>query len=185
MRLFREGEGLVFRGLIDRAEWLIDEAGPVLQVSGSSIARRLAWESTLLGRTFDGATLASAVGTLLAGTGWSTGALDSPATTLLARFDGVPLWSALARVAETFGLHLREDPWNAQVDVGAFGASSGLVLQNVETVSPLLRENQRLAPVAKVAVLAESTEVWNRVIPLGQDEREWWRGFADPPEHSQ
>jgi len=110
------------------------------------------------------------VNTLLTGTGWSAGALDVPATTLLARFDGVPLWSALARVAETFGLHLRDDPWNAQVDVGAFGASSGLVLQNVEAVSPFLRENQRLAPVAKLGVLAESTEVWNRVIPLGAGE---------------
>ncbi|MBI2764859.1 MAG: DUF433 domain-containing protein [Chloroflexi bacterium] len=142
----------------------------VLGASGSSIARRLAWENTLLGRTFDGASLSSAVTTLLAGTSWTAGSLDAPATTLLARFDGLPVWAALAKVAEVFGLHLREDPWNREVDLGAFGATSGIVLQNVEAVSPALRENRLLAPIAKLEVLEESADVWNRVIPLGAGE---------------
>ncbi|MGE5595194.1 MAG: hypothetical protein ACM3S1_04055 [Hyphomicrobiales bacterium] len=171
VRLFREGEGLVFRGLVDRAEWVVDaEGGLVLGVSGSSIARRLAWENTLLGRSFNGSALAAAVATLLAGSGWSAGSLDAPATTLLARFDGLPVWAALGKVAEIFRLHVREDPWNAEIDVGAFGAAGAVVLQNVEAVSPLLRENRRLAPVTGLRVLAESGEVWNRVIPLGAGE---------------
>jgi hypothetical protein len=171
VRIFREGEGLVFRGLVDRAEWVIDaDSSLVLSASGSSIARRLAWENTLLGRTFDGASLSSAVTTLLAGTGWSAGSLDTPATTLLARFDGLPTWAALAKVAEVFGLHVREDPWNTQVDIGAFGVASGIVLQNIEAVSPALRENRLFAPIAKLEVLEESADVWNRVIPLGAGE---------------
>jgi hypothetical protein len=171
VRIFREGEGLVFRGLVDRAEWVVDaEGGLVLSVSGSSIARRLAWENTLLGRSFEGATLAAAVTTLLAGSGWSAGSLDAPATTLLARFDGLSTWAALTKVAEVFGLHLREDPWDAEVDAGGFGAASGIVLQNVEAVSPALRENRRLAPIAGLTVLEESADVWNRVIPLGAGE---------------
>ena len=171
VRLYREGEGLVFRGIVDRAQrTAAPDGGLVLEASGSSIARRLAWENTLLGRTFNGATLASAVSTLLAGTGWSAGALDAPATTLLARFDGLPVWAALAKVAEIFRLHVREDPWNAEVDVGAFGSAGVVVLQNVEAVSPLLRENRRLGPVTGLRVLEESGEVWNRVIPLGAGE---------------
>ncbi len=171
VRIFREGEGLVFRGIVDRAEWVVDADGRlVLAISGSSIARRLALENTLLGRSFEGATLSSAVTTLLAGTGWSAGALDTPATTLTARFEGVPIWAALARVAEIFRLHVREDPWNKEVDVGAFGVASGVVLQNVEAVAPGLRENPRLAPIAGLSVLEESADVWNRVIPLGAGE---------------
>lgn len=171
VRLFREGEGLVFRGLVDRAEWVIAADGSlVLSVSGSSIARRLAWENTLLGRTFDGASLSTAVTTLLSGTGWSAGNLDAPSTTLLARFDGLAVWAALTKVAEVFGLHVREDPWNKEVDVGAFGSVGGLVLQNIEAVSPALRENRLLAPIARLEVLEESADVWNRVIPLGAGE---------------
>ncbi len=171
VRIFREGEGLVFRGLVDRAEWVIAADGSlILSASGSSIARRLAWENTLLGRTFDGASLATAVTTLLAGTGWSAGSLDAPSTTLLARFDGLPLWAALTKVAEIFGLHVREDPWNKQVDVSAFGSVGGLVLQNVEAASPALRENRLLAAIAKLEVLEESADVSNSVIPLGAGE---------------
>ena len=171
VRIFREGEGLVFRGLVDRAEWVIAADGSlVLSAAGSSIARRLAWENTLLGRTFDGASLSSAVTTLLAGTSWTAGSLDVPPTTLLARFDGLPVWAALAKVTEIFGLHLREDPWTKEIDLGAFGATSGIVLQNVEAVSPALRENRLFAPIAKLEVLEESADVWNRVIPLGAGE---------------
>jgi hypothetical protein len=171
VRIYREGEGLVFRGLVDRATRLVSADGSlVLQVSGSSIARRLAWQNTLLGRTFDGSTLASAVGTLLTGSGWSPGSLDTPATTLLARFDGLPLWAALGKLAEVFRLHVREDLWDEEVDVGAFGAIGGVVLQNVEAISPTLRENRRLAPVAGLRVLEESADIWNRIIPFGAGE---------------
>lgn len=171
VRMYREGEGLVFRGLVDRATWVLSADGSlVFQASGSSIARRLAWENTLLGRTFDGSTLASAVGTLLTGSGWNSGSLDAPPTTLLARFDGLPVWAALGKVAEVFRLHVREDLWNEEVDVGALGAIGGVVLQNVEAISPALRENRRLAPVAGLRVLEESADVWNRIVPLGAGE---------------
>lgn len=171
VRIYREGEGLVFRGLVDRTTRLVGADGSlVLQVSGSSIARRLAWRNTLLGRTFDGDTLASAVGTLLTGSGWSPGSLDTPATTLLARFDGLPLWAALGKIAEVFRLHVREDLWDQEVDVGAFGAIGGVVLRNVEAISPALRENRRLAPISGLRVLEESADIWNRIVPLGAGE---------------
>jgi hypothetical protein len=170
LRVFREDEGLVFRGLVDTIETAVSGEERVLRVRGSSLARQLVWANTLLARAFQGTTLASAVATLLAGSGWTAGTLDTPATTLLARFDGATVWAALLKVAEIFALHVREDPLNRQVDVGAFGTSAGLVFQNVPAVHPRLAENPALFPVTDLQVTAEGAEVWNRVILLGGGE---------------
>ena len=171
LRFYREGEGELFRGIVDHTETDVAADGATnLVLSGSSVARELVWANTLLGRAYAGETLATAAADLLAGSGWSAGGLDVPAHTLTARFDALSTWSALEKAAQVFGLHLREDPRTRTVDVGAFGASSGIVLQNVATVDPALAENPRVYPVADVRIRSESRDVWNRVIPLGAGE---------------
>lgn len=175
LRFYREGEGLVFRGLIDRIESAVRGDERVARVAGSSIARQLVWANTLLAKEYSGAALSSVVSAagsgLLVGTGWTAGSLDVPVTTLLARYDGVSVWRALQDVAEKFRLHLREDPLNKQVDVGAFGTSSGLTLQNVGQARPEIGENTTLFPIAgELQVTSEAAELWNRVIVLGGGE---------------
>src|SRR5574343_1687093 len=161
LRFHREGEGLVFRGIVERVTTVVGSSGQLVRrVSGPSIARELARLSTLLGRSFSGATLAVAVGdnatsgSLLHGTGWAPGSLASPATTLLARFDGPNRWEALAKVAEIFRVHVREDNLNREVDLEAEEESEDLVT----TVIPLgtgeglnqldLRYSNRATPYA-------------------------------------
>ncbi|MCA9285848.1 MAG: hypothetical protein KDA22_11565, partial [Phycisphaerales bacterium] len=77
LRCYRGGEGLVFRGLIDAIAWGEDGSRRVAEVTGSSIARKLVFANTLLGLAFEGDSLADVVSTLLTGTGWSAGSLDS------------------------------------------------------------------------------------------------------------
>lgn len=170
LAFYREGEGLVFRGLVEQLDWQIRDGSYVLVVSGGSIARKLAWSNSLLGRTFNGSTLSSAMSTVLSGTGWTAGTLAVPSFTALARFDGVSAWEMALKLAEIFGLHVREDNINKELDVAAFGTSSGIVLQNVDVVSPTLRENTNLFPIAEVEVVEESSDLWNRIIPVGAGE---------------
>jgi hypothetical protein len=182
--LYVQDEGLVFRGIVDRRRIGVRADGStVVTVEGSSLGRQLAWANTKLGLAFQGTTLANTVGddgtagTLLHGTGWAPGTVDAPATTLLSRFDGLSIWAALAKVAEIFRLHVREDSITlsggspvSQVDVSAFGASSGIVLKNITSASPNLRENPNLYPVAGVEVDEDGGDLWNSVIPLGAGE---------------
>ena len=177
LRFHREGEGLVFRGLVERVRDVVDEGGRLVRrVSGPSIARQLARLSTLLGRAYSGVTLAAAVGdnatagSLLYGTGWAPGTLASPATTLLARFDGPSRWEALEKVAEIFRVHVREDNLAAEIDMVAAGTASGLVFQNVEVVTPELAANDGLVPIASIEVESESEDLVTTVIPLGAGE---------------
>lgn len=177
LRFHREGEGLVFRGIVERVRDVVDEGGRLVRrVSGPSIARQLARLSTLLGRAYSGVTLAAAVGdnatagSLLHGTGWAPGTLAAPATTLLARFDGPSRWEALEKVAEIFRVHVREDNLAAEIDMVAAGTASGLVFQNVEVLTPELAANDGLVPIASIEVESESEDLVTTVIPLGAGE---------------
>lgn len=171
LRIHRENEGLVFRGYVDRIEAVANGSGYVCRVTGSSIARALTWANTLLARQYSGSTLATVAAALVGlASGWNTGTLGVPATTVLARFDGASAWDALAKVAQLFQYHVREDPLNKEVDVDAFGTSSGITFQNVAQVTPLLANNRALFPIADIARQNEAEELWNSVVMLGGGE---------------
>ena len=171
LRIHRGDVGLVYRGLVDKLDTVVEaDERKVLKVSGASIARRLVWANTGVGLTFASQTCAESVDTLLAlATGFTAGEIDSPSTVLEAsRMDGVSVWAALARVAETFGLLLREDNINAQVDVGLFGASArGLRFQSAEQMTPELGASENVFAISGIQEIADSGDVWNEVIPQG------------------
>lgn len=168
VRLFVGGEGLVYRGFIERTQEVVAGDRAMLQVSGPSIARTLV-RKKLAGARFQGTNLADSVSRLLAGTGWFTGELDT--SDLLLQLDaiGQSVWQGIETAAFRFGMYARANVLAQRVDVGAFGTNpSGLVFQNVEQAGPALLENRRLVPLTGLTVLQESEDVVNRVYPLGQ-----------------
>lgn len=176
LRITRGGEGLVFRGIVDKLTTVIGaDERKVLRVSGASIARRLVWSNTLAGLQFASTPLPDAVATLLAlgeeqtGAGFTAGMVDSPATVLEAqRMDGISVWAGLIRVAETFNLLLREDAINARIDIGSFGANPrGLRFQNAAQMTPELAASSTVFAIADITEVANSEDVWTRVVPLG------------------
>ena len=176
LRITRGDEGLVFRGIVDKFNTMVgDDDRKVLRVTGASIGRRLVWANTLAGLQFSNSTLRAAVDRLLTlassqvAAGFTSGAIDEPLTVLEAqRMDGISVWGALVRVAETFALLLREDAINARVDVGSFGANPrGLRFQNAQQMTAALGASENVFAIADIAEIASSEDVWTRVIPLG------------------
>lgn len=166
--VYRESEGLVFKGTIDQMRTRLDVDNRLLvDVSGSSIARQLVWANVLFGLSFTAASASSFLTGTLAGTGWSNGTVDVGLNSISARFDGTSVWETAAKGASVLGVHIREDLLNKAIDFGAFGDDSGLVFRNVEAVDPALNTNTHLFPITKLELLDESTEVWNRIIPIG------------------
>lgn len=166
VRLRREGEGVVFRGVIDRADVTVgDRDERLLDIGGQSIAAELLWANTLLGRTFSGAPVSDAAATLLSGTGWNLGAVGS-GPLVSSRFDGASIWAALREIAETFGWHLVEDNLTRSVTLDEVGSPSGLVLRQVDQPDPDLA----VVPLTSLGIRDEQTELWNRIIPLGAGE---------------
>lgn len=164
--LRREGEGLLFRGIVDTPDLRVGELDDrTLTATGRSIGAQMVHKNTLLGLTFSGDAVSSVVTTLLAGTGWTAGTIDS-GTLASARFDGVSRWAALRQVAETMGWHVREDNLNRVVHLGEAGASSGLVIRNIQQPAIGLG----VVPLASLRVTGDDPELWNVVVPLGAGE---------------
>lgn len=170
VRIFRGGEGLVFRGLIEHSEITIDERGEAgLDVSGPSHARQLVWEVEDPGSSLNALPVSVAVTRLLAGTGWTAGAIDAASTTVTTPLDGASRWAALNAVADVFGMHLRENNRDKTIDIGAFGTNpQNLVFQNIDAESPALQTNPRFVPIQRLRIIGESSDVVNSIVPRGQ-----------------
>lgn len=163
MALYREGEGEVFRGIVQTPKITVPESGEyTLLVTGDSIARELVWANTLFGREYSNEPMGDVVDDLVTGTGW-TATTDSDARNLTAAFDAASIWRATAHAAEMFGWHVREDNLTRTLDVGAFGADSGLILQNVTQAEP----EMAIIPIRSLSLSSEQADLWNHVVPLG------------------
>jgi hypothetical protein len=167
VRIYREGEGLLFRGIVGKRETMVDAGGALtLAVTGESVAEQLRWANTLLGLEFSNTSMSSTVGTLLSGTGWTSNTVQTDSRNVTAQFEGVSIWAALVHVSEMFGWHVRERNLNRQVDVGKFGSDSGLIFRNVQHIEP----DMAVIPVTRLRIDEAQDELWNRVIPIGGGE---------------
>lgn len=178
LRIHREGEGLVFRGIVDKLDTPIQDGGQVLRVTGSSIGRKLVWANTLTGLTYQNTPPSAALDSLLAiaqsqsAAGFTAGVVDAALTVLEAsRMDAISVWGGIVRVADSFGMLAREDPINARVDMGAFGENPrGLRFVAVPQVRPELSLAENVFAIADMAEVASSEEVWTRVVVYGSDQ---------------
>lgn len=182
--VYRNNEGLVFKGTIMSQQITAGADGKlVMKIAGLSTGAQLLWKTTLLGKTFDNQTLSTVVTALLTSSGFSSGSIASPSTNYTGRFDAVNIWEALMRVAETFGLLLREDNLSTTIDIGAFGDVSGVIFSNVPEITPELAENEDYLPIKSIRIASESKEVWNKIIPLGHQQgiagSDSWLTLAD------
>jgi hypothetical protein len=182
--VYRNNEGLVFKGVImSQAITASADGKLVMRIAGLSTGVKLLWKTTLLGKTFAQQTLSTVVTALLTDSGFSSGSIASPSTNYEGRFDVANIWEALMRVAETFGLLLREDNLTTTIDIGAFGDVSGVIFSNVPEITPELAENENYLPIKSIRIASESKEVWNKIIPLGHQQgiagSDSWLTLAD------
>lgn len=172
--LYHEGEGLCFKGSVSSRRIHVDESGQQhMVVSGLSIARELVWANTLLGRNYQGDTVEQVADDLLSLSAspytWTSDDIDV-LTSVDLRYNGSSVWAALRYLANYNGLHLREDNINRQIDIGVFGTQRAINLQNIEQVNPLMADNSSVFPISGIEIVAEESDLWNKVIPLGGGE---------------
>jgi len=171
LRLYRAGEGLVFRGVVGPSDIQITpDNAAIMTIHGDSLARELVWDNTMIGTTYDNEPLPDVVDDLLDGTGWTAYAVATEGDKrVTAQYTGLSKWAAMVKAAEMFGWHVRERNLTRQVEIGPLGASSGLVITNVPVVAP--DGNMAVHPISSNLVITDQQdELWNRVVPLGGGE---------------
>jgi hypothetical protein len=168
--IYAPPEGVVFKGVIERTRMETRGEAVVLVIDGASVGKSLAWKTTLLGRTFNNTALSSVVSTLLTGTTFASGSIATPSTNITVRFDGRSIWDALLSVADVFGMLVREDhlPATPEVDVNSFGSASGLLFTNPPAITPAMMAAAIAYPITSLRIVTEARDVWNTIIPLGQ-----------------
>lgn len=137
LRIYRGGEGRVFVGRVREIATGQDASGQATtEVTLDDLAVDLTVASTGLGLTLTDVSAAGMLSALLAAanttapTSFASGSVDSSSITLRKRHDADAIWPAIVSDAPVWSMHARHDsvtdPTAPVVDLGAFGADSGL-----------------------------------------------------------
>ena len=137
-------------------------------IAGPSVAIELQQRTVGLGLQWEDVAFSTAVSDILDDTDWSAGELDSAVNVPARRMDARQKWDALLALADIYQMLVREDNINTQVDIGAFGESSGLFLTNHRSDIITLDDDPTTIPITSLRVLARANDIVNRVYPVGQ-----------------
>lgn len=165
MREFARGVILEIRKAVNASNFTldIDCADPM-----DAIARR----TVRNGRQYTNATITSIASGLIALVpGWTTSVESGIASNLhSARFTGTNVFKALLRLAEERGYHLRSGLANNQVEIGVFGADSGLTLTNLQGLGEGVLSNPNVLLIESLEVMENTRGVVNWVVGFGAGE---------------
>lgn len=179
VRIYREGEGEVFRGVVRERGWVDGPNGdPMLTVSGPSVGDALVGANLLMGRPYEDDSLSTIANDLVSlASGWAVGTLGTPSnSTSSVSAEGASVFAALRQLAGRFrdadgAYHVRVNPTALTVDIDSFGAASGIRLAQLPAFDPgHAAAFPGIVPIGSVTVLEESWEVWNSLLPLGAGE---------------
>ena len=169
LRIYRGGEGRVFVGRVREILTGQDATGAATcEVILDDLAIDLAVAKTGIGLVLSDVSPAGMLSAILAaanaqlGSNFVSGSVDSSSVTLRKRHDADGAWPAIIADAPVWSMHARHDsitdPTAPAVDVGAFGADSGLIF------------GLGGYPLQEVRKHRAGSGIVNRVIGFGQGE---------------
>lgn len=162
------GRGLVLRRTFNE----MASGGPTFSFECADILAELRDVNTLVGRKYSQQTISTIVNGLLAlASGWTASIEPAVAALVVdARFDGVPVLTALLELCKNNGIHLRLAATGKVVEIGAFGAASTVRAMNVEAANPAMYADTTLAFINTISAGEDAEDVVNWVVPLGAGE---------------
>jgi len=149
------------RGVIRRRELSPSEAQKTLNISGPDDMVELKFPSIGRGLIYDNDSMSTIVNGIVGlASGW-TADVDAGLGNYSTRIDGGTPLSALIKLAEQNGLHIRPALTSKTLEFGAFGDSLGIraygEMSNVEAV----QSNDNILVVDRLTVVSESSEIVN------------------------
>lgn len=162
------GRGIILRRTLNETE----SSGAMFSFECADILAELKDANTLIGRKYSQQTIGTIVSSLIGlASGWSA-TVESPTAALVvdARFDGVPVLTALLELCKNNGVHLRLAASGKTVEIGAFGAASTMRAMNVEFASPTVYADATIAPISGISAGDDAEDVVNWIVPLGGGE---------------
>lgn len=166
------GTRLIAKGVIRNVQKTFSQGGLTLSVSGPDSLDDLKRYSVLLNRQYTQLPRNEVLASLAGLAGWSVEA-DETDLLLSARFDGVSVLSALQKIAEQNGLHLREVLSESNtLQIGTFGDDCGLVAVSGDSIPTGVYANTDVAIIESIQKSETSEAIANWLIPIGAGEGE-------------
>lgn len=167
------GVRLMGEGIIRHKRLAESPAGITLHVSGPDMLDELKRRSVLLGRIYNQQTVATVANDLIGLVpGWSVQVDSSIASEVIdARYDGVSILRAFQDLAKRYGYHLRAAAGRV-LEVGPFGADSGLRVMRAETITQETLANPSLLLIERIQQDTDSEDLCNWLLPVGAGEGE-------------
>ena len=140
---------------------------PTITITGPHRLYDVTRLNTWLNWSIDDEPIFTAVGGLLAGTGWNAAVIGTPPN-VSGLYSGLSRWASILNIVERVHLHARLDYANPlYLTIGAFGDDSGVVLAGPTPSTPELFANEDVVPLESLEFVEDSWEVYNRILPLG------------------
>lgn len=171
VRVFREGDGELWRGLVGQTRYTDSETGPVLEVTGPSLAAELERALTYTGVVANDVTPAAAMTSLLAvnaAPAWTRLVTGAGYLNITHPFPRMSLFRAFRLISEIEGAYIRTTNTAREIELKNTSADSGLRLENIEHVSPDIDDNASLGLISGITVRDEGDLIVNRVVPYGE-----------------
>lgn len=174
-RLYSDNNGVVRevgRGIVLRRELRENEGGAVFVYECADSLVELKNYTVHVGRIYSQQTITDLVNDLIGLVpGWSADVQPDVASMVVdARFDGVSVLDALLELCENTGIHMRLAAVGNVVEVGGFGADSGVLALNAETASSELYNRAGVTLVQALTAGDDSEDLVNWIVPLGAGE---------------
>ena len=167
----RTPDGNIAYGLVEKLDVAAGQK-PLVTASGPDALGELVHPNAGYDRVYDDLAVAAAIigttGTatsLLGGTGWTQGSVDTGLGDATISYNGETILEALCLLAEQLGKHFRQGTTARTLDFGAFGVDSGVRITNLAHVLAVQEDADDLAYVGQVAVGEIGSDIENRIYP--------------------
>lgn len=152
-------------GIVRQLSYRESASGWTLVASCPDSLDELKRHSVLFNRAYNNQAIPTLVSDLVSSVaGWSVS--TSAVSLVSARFDAVSVLKALQDLIKLQGLHLRLGTAKT-LEVGSFGASSGVTLMNVPQITQAMYEDDSLAFIESLSQTVDSEALVNRLYVLG------------------
>ncbi len=142
------------------------ESGARLSISGPDSLGELARKSVLLNRSYDAPVGDVAADLVALAAGWSL-TVEGQTGRWAGRFDSITALKALLTVVEQKGLHFRLGLAEKQIEVGLFGAESGVQALGAGAGTYDLASNENVLVIGRLDQETKTQDVFNWLLPVG------------------
>jgi hypothetical protein len=157
-------KALIGQMILQQQKQSLTAQGKSVTWEGFEILEELRQKNTWRGLVINDQPFEVAIRSLLP-SGWRA-AVEDGLGNYSDRLDGVPKWKAISDAVLKKGLHIRLGRAVRMIEIGAFGADSGLVIASLSQPSIDLPQASNLALTASLEVVGNGYDVVNKIVPI-------------------